>query len=303
MPLDRRSLVAFLNIARFGSLGLAANAMSVTQPALSRTLRKLEEELKVDLFVRHSTGMELTTFGRALLPHAHALEMGLGRAMEEIELLRGSSKGIARFGLLPSLAPHYLPNIVKNLGDKLPGIQLHVIEAPSHQLFRALMRGAIDFSIAAISPEITEQDIHITPLVNDELCVVARTKHPIMENQAPTPADLRLYDWALQEKGGEIWRQFQMMFASAHLDLPPVILTSNSTETLKKVISCNDIITILPRITIKAEEAKNIIRPVPGSSASWQRQLAILRNSRTPVLPAVNLVMGEVRKILVQSLS
>jgi DNA-binding transcriptional LysR family regulator len=86
MGIDHRGLNAFLNVARLGSVGAAATALSLTQPAVSRTLRKLEQQLGVQLFVRHSTGMELTTFGRSLLPHATLLESGLHRALEEIDL-------------------------------------------------------------------------------------------------------------------------------------------------------------------------------------------------------------------------
>ena len=70
MAVDHRALNAFLNVARLGSVGAAATALSLTQPAVSRTLRKLEQQLGVQLFLRHSTGMELTAFGQSLLPHA-----------------------------------------------------------------------------------------------------------------------------------------------------------------------------------------------------------------------------------------
>src|SRR5690348_13322902 len=115
MAVDHRGLNAFLNVARLGSVGAAATALSLTQPAVSRTLRKLEKQLGVQLFVRHSTGMELTAFGRSLLPHATLLESGLHRALEEIDLMRGASKGIAGVGIVPSLVPEILPTVVRKI--------------------------------------------------------------------------------------------------------------------------------------------------------------------------------------------
>ena len=73
MALDPRQLRAFLAITECGSLGLAAESLHVTQPALSRTIRRLETQLGVQLFERRTTGMELTLFGRALFPHANLL--------------------------------------------------------------------------------------------------------------------------------------------------------------------------------------------------------------------------------------
>ncbi|MBX9840254.1 MAG: LysR family transcriptional regulator [Xanthobacteraceae bacterium] len=299
--MDHRGLNAFLAIARLGSVGAAASALSLTQPAVSRTLRKLEQDLGVQLFLRHSTGMELTAFGQSLLPHATSLETGLHRALEEIDLLRGTSKGSARVGILPSLVPDILPIVLNRVRLKLPGIQLHIVEAPNHQLTRALLRGEIDFALAAAPPDLTEDNIRVTPLVNDEICIVTRAAHPIAKKKSPTQKDLREYSWALQERGGLIWRRFQTLFANANLDLPPVTLTANSIQTLKSVVVSSDLITMLPRMSIWSEEKNKILRPVPLSAARWKRQLAVLRRPNAPVLPVVTLVLTEFRKALTET--
>jgi DNA-binding transcriptional LysR family regulator len=299
MAVDYRGLNAFLTVARLGSVGAAASALSLTQPAISRTLRKLEQELGVQLFLRHSTGMELTAFGQSLLPHATLLESGLHRALEEIDLLRGASKGTARVGILPSLVPDILPAVLDSLRTKAPGVQLHVVEAPNHQLTRALLRGEIDFALAAVPPDAIEENIRVTALVNDEICIVARAGHPVFKAVEPAQKDLLRYDWALQERGGLIWRRFQTLFTSVNLDLPAVTLTSNSVQTLKSVIASTDLITMLPRIAIRHEEKSKVLRPVPLRAARWQRQLAVLRRTQGSMLPAVNLVLGEFRKAIV----
>ncbi len=287
-----------MNVARLGSVGAAASALSLTQPAVSRTLRKLEQQLGVQLFVRHSTGMELTAFGQSLLPHAALLEAGLHRAVEEIDLLRGASKGMARVGILPSLVPEILPAVLNNVQAKLPGIQLHMVEAPTHQLSRALLRGEIDFAIATSAQEVTEENIRTTALIDDEICIVARAAHPIMEKPIPDQKDLCDYSWAMHERGGEIWRHFRTLFASVNLEHPPVILTANSVETLKSVVISSDLITILPRMSFRNEEKNEILRPVPLKAARWRRHLAVLRRSNGPMLPTVNLVLTEFRKVL-----
>jgi DNA-binding transcriptional LysR family regulator len=301
MAIDHRGLNAFLNVARLGSVGAAATALSLTQPAVSRTLRKLEQQLGVQLFLRHSTGMELTAFGQSLLPHAALLETGLHRALEEIDLMRGASKGMARVGILPSLVPDILPTVLNSVRTKLPGIQLHVVEAPNHQLTRALLRGEIDFAIAAVPPEFTEESIRVTPLLNDEICIVARAEHTIMKKKSPTQKELREYDWALQERGGLIWRYFLALFAGANLEPPVVTLTANSVQTLKSVILSTDLITMLPLTSIRNEEKNKTLRPVPLRAARWRRQIAVLRRSNGSMLPAVNVVLTEFRKALMET--
>src|SRR4030095_4090588 len=104
MALDPRQLRAFLTIVRSGSLGLAADALHVTQPALSRTIRRLESQLGVQLFERRSTGMELTSFGQALVPHATVLSEEAAVAIEQINSLRGLGHGTLRIGAVGSIA-------------------------------------------------------------------------------------------------------------------------------------------------------------------------------------------------------
>lgn len=298
MGIDHRELTVFLNVARLGSVGAAAEAMALTQPALSRTLRRLEQHLGVTLFVRHSTGMELTTYGRSLLPHAELLANGLRRAVDEIDQLKGASKGVVRVGILPSLVPDHLPAVLTNVLRKLPGVQLQITEAPNHQLTFALLRGEIDFAIAGVSPDFVEDNIRVNILVEDEMCIVTRDKHPLLSKKEITPADLCPYTWALQEKGGVVWQDFRTMFSRFNLESPTVAVTANSIQTLKSIIMCGDLLTILPRISIQSEEKSGLLRSIPLREAIWRRQLAIFRRATGPVLPATNLVMAEFRKVL-----
>src|SRR6185369_14087501 len=83
MALDPRQLRAFLAIVRCGSLGLAAESLHITQPALSRIVRRLEDQLGVPLFERRTTGMEPTAFGQALLPHVTVLPHVLERMLTQ----------------------------------------------------------------------------------------------------------------------------------------------------------------------------------------------------------------------------
>ncbi|MDH7799224.1 MULTISPECIES: LysR family transcriptional regulator [unclassified Beijerinckia] len=302
MAIDHRELAVFLNVARLGSVGAAAAAMALTQPALSRTLRRLEQQLGVSLFIRHSTGMELTTYGRSLLPHAESLANGLRRAVDEIDQLKGASKGVVRIGILPSLAPDHLPIVLPNVLQKLPGVQLQILEGPNHQLIFSLLRGEIDFAIATVSPDFAEDNIRVTSLVQYEMCIVARDDHPLLSKKKIAPADLCLYSWALQEKGGTIWRDFLATFNHLGLEAPTVVVTANSIQTLKTLIMCSDLVTVLPRISIQAEEKNGILRSLPLREAIWHRQLAIFRRTTGPVLPATNFVIAEFRKALASTL-
>ncbi len=273
--------------------------MSMTQPAISRTLRKFEQKLGVSLFIRHSTGMELTSFGRALLPHAALLETGLHRAQEEIDLLKGASKGVARVGIPPSLVPDMLPIVLSKPLKKAPGFQLQILEAPNHKLILALLNGDIDFAIAAISPEFSDEKLTVSAVIEDDTCVVAAAKHPILKERRQIKVkDLLSYHWALQEKGGAIWRNFRAMFAACQLEPPKITVTANSIHTLKIAVISSEMLTVLPEISIKAEREAGILSIVRLHDLKWQRQIGIMHRSVGPILPVASLVLSEFRKAL-----
>src|SRR6476661_3672188 len=98
MAFDLQHLIAFNAIVSSGSLGRAAEALNVTQPALSRTIRRLEEQAGAPLFERHSKGMQLTDVGRALQPHAVLLQRESEHANEDIKAMLGLAKGTIRVG-------------------------------------------------------------------------------------------------------------------------------------------------------------------------------------------------------------
>src|SRR6185369_10227302 len=120
--------------ARAGGVGAAAKSLSLSQPAITRSLKRLEQQLGVALFVRHSTGMEITPFGRTLIPYAETLESETERILEEISVL--------------SVAANLLPQAIARTLAASPGVQVRVVEGTGDQLVSALIRGELDFAVA-----------------------------------------------------------------------------------------------------------------------------------------------------------
>jgi DNA-binding transcriptional LysR family regulator len=297
MTFGQRELAAFLSIVRRGSIGSAAHALAMTQPAVSRTLKRLERRLGVALFVRHSTGMELTTFGRALKPYAELVASETGRVIEEINLLNGAAVGLARIGIVPSVAASLLPAAIDNAIQDSPGIRVRVLEAAGDQLVSALLRGEIDFAVSGLPFEPADDAIVATPLVTDDICVVARTRHPLMSKPQLLLSDLYAHPWAVPEKGNVIRAGFRSIFVRAGMEPPPAAVTTNSVHTLKSMVASTDFLTMLARVSIQIEERHGILTPVPLAAARWRREVGVLRRASGPMLPAANLVLTQMQRL------
>src|SRR5690606_11777515 len=263
MTFDRKELAAFLSVVRLGSIGSAASSLSMTQPAISRILRRLEDRLDARLFVRHSSGMELNAFGRALLPHAELLESEMRRVLEEIDLLKGSATGLVRVGVVPSIATRLLPRAISNTLRHSPKLHIHITESTGNQLLAALTRREIDFAIVGLWREPIDDNVTAIPLFRDEICVIGRWDHPVMSRPQLGLADLLEYPWALPKNGNVIWSVLHTTFLRAGLTPPHAAATANSVHTLKAMVGATDFLSILARESFQLEQQSGLLRSVP----------------------------------------
>ncbi|MDN2564639.1 LysR family transcriptional regulator [Aquibium sp. A9E412] len=298
MDLNLREISYFLKVAELGSLGSAAAALAISQPALSRALKRLENRLGGALFVRHTLGMDLTAFGEAFVPHARILRADANRTIADLNLLRGAARGVARVGIVPSAASFLLPPVFERALKRAPEIEIHVVEASSTQLVADLERGHVDFAIASALPAQDSETIAATDLLKEQMFVVARRDHPLAAAGAASPEDLMRYAWIVPESGNAILLELRKMFMRAGFEPPRASVSANSVHTLKRTVAASDFLTMLPAMAFRREEEEGLLRPLALKLPEIFRDLSVLRRAARPLLPAANLVLSEVRDLV-----
>lgn len=298
MDLNLREISYFLRVVELGSLGSAAATLTISQPALSRALKRLEEKLGGTLFVRHTLGMDLTAFGEAFLPHARILRADATRTIEDIGLLTGAARGVARIGIVPSAASYLLPPVFENALRASPDIQINVVEAPSTQLVAELEHGKVDFAIAGALPAQNSENITISSLLREELCIVCRQGHPLAASGPSNLSDLLAYRWIMPEYGNAILMQIRKMFLAASIEPPRGSVSSNSVHTLRRTVAESDFLTILPAMAFRREQERGTLQTIEVCAPRPYRDLSILRRAARPLLPATALVLTELRAVV-----
>jgi DNA-binding transcriptional LysR family regulator len=294
MSLNHRELNVFLAIARSGSVNAASQALGMTQPALSRSLRRLEDQLGTVLFTRHSAGMDLTPFGVTLRRHAELVEFESNRVVEEIRMLNGATTGFVRVGLVPSVVGGLFRSALPRVNELSPQIQIRVIEGSGDRMVDAVARGEADFAVVGRLHHEIEQDVVTSPLGSEEVCVAAGAFHPVFEKPDLSLGDLCAYPWALPEKGNAVWYGFHELFRRAGLEPPTPTVLSNSVHTLKTIVGQHAYLTMMTRIIFAYEEQHGLILPVPGTS--WRRELVVVRRPKSHLLPAARLLLREMER-------
>lgn len=147
--MDLRSLISFLRVAEMRSLTRAAERLNITQPALSRQIRLLEQDLRVDLFERHGRGVTLTPAGVLLRERAHAIVSEVKRATADVGSMSEKCVGEVRIGFLPSARLLLTIPLLEKLRVEFPDVFVTIIEASSSEMVEQISAGVLDVAVIA----------------------------------------------------------------------------------------------------------------------------------------------------------
>ncbi|WP_077000416.1 LysR family transcriptional regulator [Variovorax sp. KK3] len=285
MTFEMQQIIAFNAIVSSGSLGRAANALNITQPALSRTIRRLEEQVGAPLFERHSKGMQLTDVGQALMPHASMLQRESEQAREEIQAMLGLARGTIRVGAVASIACHVLPLAIGSVTSKWPRLKVQIIEGVWDRLANALVSREIDLALA-VEADAGED---IEPVKDcrwfDSSTVVASRRHPLRKRRKLTLADTLGERWALMPKGTEPYEHLKRMLSRQGLPMPNIVVETRSVTSLKSLISHSGFIGWMPEPMFDADLKAGMIDSLNIAGADDKRTLTAFRR-RGGILPA-----------------
>lgn len=249
--LESRRLRHFLNTYELGSIGQAAEKLFLTQPALSKSIRQLEDDLGVRLFDRTSLGVVPTSFGRTLAAHAKTIEAEVRRAEAALASMRGKAKGRVGVGVGPSVSGSLMPAATISLQRQNDAIELNVVEGLVDTLIPMLRRGEIDLAVGAW-PRVSDPVFTTEILFADRIEVFAAAGHPLAGRRVGLP-ELLDHAWALPPHDQKWRQQLDELFHAAGLAPPRPAVVSNSGGYLKALMLGGGYLSFLPRQLAGAE--------------------------------------------------
>ncbi len=278
-----------------GSLGRAAAALDLTQPALSKTIHQLERELKVSLFERTPKGLVPTVYAETLSQHARAVQSELKHAEREIALLAGAAKGLVRIGVTPSVAASVMPRVVERVHAERPGIDLTVTEGLVQSHAPALRRGELDLVVGGWAPDMAA-DLLTEVVRQDVVGVFVRAGHPLAGKRVGLPSLLE-HLWAMPP-ATEFWRDhIDRTFVSRGLAPPAPAVTSNSSTFIGGIVRTTDYVTYLPSLVLDRALAAGEVVRLDVPELVVKIDVNITTRARTAPSASVGAVMETVRAV------
>ena len=199
--MELRQLEYFVGVARHGSFTRAAEALWLTQSALSQQVRRLEAEVGVALLRRTPRGAELTPAGQDLLAHAERVLAEVARAREQLDRHAGVTRGQVRVGATTIDAPR-LPAALAAFHAEHPAIQIALRHAPAAELVGAVRRNEVDVAVAAVRGEL--EGVSAAPLVDEPMRLMTAPGDPLAAGPAVGIDELRGRPLILAEPGSSL---------------------------------------------------------------------------------------------------
>ncbi len=224
----------FLAVARTGNLSAAARELAITQPALTKSVRKLERQFGVALFERKSRGMALTPSGTALLAHARAIEAHCRVADSELDARARGETGSIRLGAGTYWGNTVMPQAVAALQQQLPGLEVTLEVGVYAAILARLFAGELDLVVGAL-PELVAlpAGIERRDFMRIHLRVVAGTQHPLHRRTRVSAAELARYPWVLYQHDRDV---LDKLAAAMRRDGAPEPRVSVETSSLLAVM-------------------------------------------------------------------
>lgn len=258
MELDQ--LRYFLSVAEQGSFTRAAEEVSLSQPALSRSIQRLEEELGQPLFDRQARKVVLTDAGKMLLSRAKQIVA----ATDDIcaEICDDGQTGYVRVGAIPTIAPYFLPKHLQVFKKRFPKATVVVHEDTTTELLRKINDGAIDVGVAALPIDARYLDVKI--LFEEELQLVLSKDHPLVSKTSIQASDLDGLAFILL---GEAHCLTSNVVSYCHNKtlFPVSVERTSQIAMIQELVSLNHGVSLIPRMASDRDKSKErIYRSLKG---------------------------------------
>lgn len=254
IPVTYRHVRCFLEVARLQSVQQAADALAVSQPAVSKTLRELEERLGAALFERAGRRLRLTPAGRIFQKHAGLSLTELDRGIRAIRGPVGG--GVVSAGVLPTVATRVLPRAALAFARIMPDATLRASTGPNHYLLSQLREGRLDLVVGRLAAPAEMAGLVFEQLYAEAVVAVVRAGHPVLEAPA---ADLADWPLVLPPPGAIIRPVVEQYFLTHGRELPRPQVETVSLALGRGLVRDSDAVWFISRGVVADELATGAV--------------------------------------------
>lgn len=272
--MEFRDLAYFQAIAEEGHVGRAAERLGRTQPALSKCIQRLQDEIGAKLFVRSGRGLQLTAVGRVLLERATALHLELQDSLREISDFADGRAGHIRLGTGATTAEYLLPQVFAEMLNKAPGVTFEIVIGMNDVLRAGLREGQLDIVVGPVVR--TDGTDFVTHRFGEDVVVVSAAANHPLAGRTIGLCDLAPYNWVLSAGSVATRQWLEAAFAEKNLPPPVVQLQTNNISLLPRLIARTQLLSFISRRNLGIGRAAQPLIELPLPETTMRRELGLI---------------------------
>ena len=259
--MDEKQIQRFVEVVKSKSVNRTAQRLNISQPALSKSLRQLEERLQTRLLQRTSRGVHPTEFGNVFYKRALLIDAEFRRAQEELENMKGSTVAQLALGVTPGpgILDQIIPKVIELVTKARPMLKVTVRSGTISELLPALGRSELDLLFTVLDERTAGASVETKLIFEDRFVIVVNSKHPLLGKRSISLSDLLLYRWVLLEDALPLWTAIERAGQKLKLKARYSPIDSNSVVFIRSIVGDSDLIGILPHYAASAGLKSGII--------------------------------------------
>ena len=270
----------FLAVVTYGGFHRAAEALHVSQPAISARIRALEDSLGAKLFTRAHASLTLSAAGKALRPHAEQLLRNVALARQAVHELQPSARGALNIAAALSICTYFLPDVMKEYQLANPKVMVSLRSGTSVQVLKMVLDGEADIGVAR---SVHHPEVETMTLRDDPLILVGHPAHPASRERRVPLEEVEEWPLIFYDRGSSDWTLTQGMFRRAGL-LPNVVLEVETIEAAKRMVERKLGLSFLPQIAVAQELRQGKLAAIDITNAEpLQRNLDVIHPRHRPL--------------------
>jgi len=272
MALNFHQLHIFYTVAERGSFSAAAQALHMTQPAVTMQVQSLEDYFGTKLFTRSTKRIELTESGAALMPFAQRSIELIRETDQAMSMFTQQLKGRLQLGASLTIGEYFLPRVLGPFGGEYPHISISMRVMNTAQIMEDILNHQLNFGL--IEAPVNHPDMHMEPVMNDELRLIVSRDHPLAERDSVTLAEVMEYPFVLREQGSgtRLVMEEQLKLKDINIGKMKIVMELGSTGAVKSAVEAGLGLSFVSASSVKHEVALGLIRIVNIEDAVFKRQ-------------------------------
>lgn len=266
--MELRHLRTIAAVARHRSLTKAGEELYLTQSAVSQQIRKLEQELGVEVFRRSSRSVELTAEGRVILGYAERVLAEVDGLHLELEELTGLLSGQLTIGGVYPTGPYDLFAMLADFRSAHPGVAIHMVENTQDDVLAALRADELDCAFAAVDPDMLGDEFAATLLWEDEIVAALPIGHPLAAHASVSFRDLAQQDLIAYRENSALRRRLERTMADRGLE-PRNAFICTEMAAVRGLASRGLGVAVIPRSIAEQPGPPIELRPIGPEPLTW----------------------------------